>query len=57
MKDSDLRRMCGLIYAVGKVRQGILPKKMLKEYEQSQYVYENKQIYDKMPGKKSDIQG
>ncbi len=28
---------------------------MLKKYEQSQYVYENKQIWDKMPGKKSDI--
>ena len=30
-------------------------KKMLKKYEQSRYVYENKQISDKMPGKKSDI--
>ncbi len=28
---------------------------MLEKYERSQYVYENKQISDKMPVKKSDI--
>ena len=30
-------------------------KKMLKKYERSRNVYENKQISDTMPGKKSDI--
>ena len=51
----DLRRLWRLINAFGKVRQGMLQKKMLKEYEQSRYVYENKQISDKMPYEKSDI--
>ena len=55
MEDSYLRRMWRLINAFGKVRQGILQKKMLKKYVRSRYVYENKQISDKMPGKKSDI--
>jgi hypothetical protein len=30
-------------------------KKMLKKYVRSRNVYENKQISDTMPGKKSDI--
>ena len=33
----------------------ILQKKMLKKYDRSRYVHENKQISDTMPGKKSDI--
>jgi hypothetical protein len=33
----------------------ISAKKMLKKYVRSRYVYENKQISDKMPGKNSDI--
>jgi hypothetical protein len=32
-----------------------MAKKMLKKYDRSQYVYENKQSADKMPGKNSDI--
>jgi len=46
--------MSRLINAFGKIRQGVLQKKMLKKYERSQYVYENKQISDKLPGKNSD---
>ena len=34
---------------------GDAEKKMLEKYERSHYVYENKQISYKMPGKKSDI--
>jgi len=55
IKDFDFRRLCRLINAFGKVRKGILQIKMLKKYERSRYVYENNQIQDKMPGKKSDI--
>ncbi len=51
MKDFDFRRMCRPINAFGKVREGILQKKMLIKYERSRYVYENKQISDIMPGK------
>jgi len=54
MENSHLRRMSRLINAFGKIRQGVLQKKMLKKYERSQYVYENKQISDKLPGKNSD---
>jgi hypothetical protein len=32
-----------------------MQKKMLKKYIRSRYVYENKQISDKMPAKNSDI--
>ena len=38
-----------------KFGRGNCEKKMLKKYVQSRYVYENKQISDKMPNKKSDI--
>jgi len=51
----DLRRMWRLINAFGKVCRACCKKKMLKKYEQSRYVYENKQISDKMPGEMSDI--
>ena len=51
----DLTPVCRLINAFGKVRRGIREKKMLEKYERSQYMYENKEISDKMPGKKSDI--
>jgi len=55
MKDLDFRRMWRLINAFGKVREGILQKKMLKKCVRSRYVYENKQISDKMPEKNSAI--
>jgi hypothetical protein len=44
MKDPDLRRMCRLINAFGKVWEGIPQKKMLEKDVGSRYVYENKQI-------------
>ncbi|MDR3676029.1 MAG: hypothetical protein P4N24_11115 [Acidobacteriota bacterium] len=44
LEDSSLRRMWRLINAFGKVRQGILQKKMLKKDERSRNVYENKQM-------------
>jgi hypothetical protein len=43
LEDSGLRRMWRLINAFGKVRQGILQKKMLEKYVRSRNVYENKQ--------------
>jgi hypothetical protein len=55
LEGSHLRRMCRLINDFGKLRQGILQKKMLEKYVQSRNVYENKQTSGKMPGKKSDI--
>jgi hypothetical protein len=55
LDDSSLRRMWRLINAFGKVRQGILQKKMLEKYVRSRNVYENKGSTDKMPGKNSDI--
>jgi len=55
MKDLDFRRICRLINAFANVRRGTLQKKMLQKCVRSRYVYENKQISDKMPGKDSDI--
>src|SRR5208282_5758433 len=48
-------RICRLINVFGKVGREYRKKKMLKKYERRQYVYENKQISDRMPAKKSDI--
>jgi hypothetical protein len=45
----EICHMCRLINAFGRFRKGILQKKMLKNYERSQYVYENKQNSDNMP--------
>jgi DNA-binding transcriptional MerR regulator len=55
LEDSCLRRMWRLINAFGKVRQGILQKKMLEKYVRSRNVYENKGSLDKMPRKNSGI--
>jgi hypothetical protein len=55
VEDSYLRRMWRVINAFGKIREGILQKKMLIKYVRSRYVYENKQISDRMPGNNSDI--
>jgi len=38
-----------------KLQAGYPTKKMLKKWDRSRYVYENKQNSDKMPGEKSDI--
>ncbi len=47
---------CGALSMLsGRSGKGYCKKKMLEKYERSQYVYENKQISDKMPVKKSDI--
>jgi hypothetical protein len=47
-----MAKMCRLINAFGKVSAGGNGKKQFKnKYVQSQYVYENKQISDKMPEK------
>jgi hypothetical protein len=48
-------RIATVIPLVHDGQAGVLQKKMLKRYERSQYVYENKQNMDKMPGEKSDI--
>jgi hypothetical protein len=55
MEDPDLPRMFRLINAFRNIQQEILQKKMLEMYERSRYVYENKQISDRMSENKSDI--
>jgi hypothetical protein len=47
--------MCRLINAFEKIRQRYSKKKMLKKDVRSCYVYENKQISDKKPARKSGI--
>ena len=47
--------MWRLINGFATIREGELQKKMLEKDVRSRYVYENKQISDKMPGKNSDI--
>jgi hypothetical protein len=49
MKDLEFCRICRLISAFGR-EYG--KKKFKNIYVRSRNVYENKQIYDKMPGKK-----
>jgi len=44
-----------LTHTFAGVGQGLYRKKMLKRYDRSQYVFENKQNIDKMPDKDSDI--
>ncbi len=51
----DLRRLWRLTHTFAGVGQGLYRKKMLKRYDRSQYVFENKQNIDKMPDKDSDI--
>jgi hypothetical protein len=48
LRMTALRPKWRLINAFWKFRQRILQQKMLKKYDRSQYVYENKQISDKM---------
>jgi hypothetical protein len=55
LEDFCLCRMWRLINAFGKIRQGILQKKMLEKYVRSRNVYENKGSADKMPGNNSAI--
>ena len=50
-----LGRMWRIINVFEGIRQGFCKKRCYKKDEQSRYVYENKQISDKMPGKKSGI--
>ncbi len=51
----DLGRLSRLTHTFAGVRQGLHRKKMLKRYDRSRYVYENKQNMDKMPDEKSGI--
>jgi len=55
MKNFDFRRMCRVINAFGKVREGYGKKKMLKNDVRSRYVHENKQKDDTFTEIKSDI--
>jgi len=54
-RNSSLRRLWRAINAFGKVGKGYSRKRMLKRYERTRNVYENKENSDKMPGKKSYI--
>jgi hypothetical protein len=54
-KRPDQWRLWRLINDFGEIRGMFGKKEMLKKYERSRNVYENKQISDKMPGKDSDI--
>jgi hypothetical protein len=55
MKDLIFAGCAALSILSGRFGREYCKKKMLKKCVRSRYVYENKQISDKMPEKKSDI--